>query len=301
MEQHEFVVGPDNCGKRLDVYLVDAIEHKFSRSFIKKLIDDDRVSVNGKRLNAHYLVSEGDKISLEVTDPEPLDLEPENIPVNIVFEDDDLVVVDKPAGMVVHPAPGNYKGTLVNALLYHCKNLSGIGGVLRPGIVHRLDKDTSGLIVVAKSDLAHRALAKQFKFKNAKRTYIALVKGTVQLDNGIVELPIGRHPMNRKKMGITFANSKDAVTRYSVIKRLKGFTVLELTLETGRTHQIRVHMAYLGYPILGDKTYGSSKGLSRQALHARKLTFIHPSTKELMEFESKIPEDMEGLISKGEL
>ena len=301
LEKHEFAVTPKNAGKRLDVFLVEVFKNRFSRSFVKKLITDGGASIGSKKLKAHYIVHDGDNVSLEVSEPEPLHIGPENIPIDIVYEDNDVVVVNKHAGMVVHPAPGNYSGTLVNALLYHCKDLSGIGGILRPGIVHRLDKDTSGLLVVAKNDLAHRSLAKQFKSKKAKRVYVALARNIVELDNGIIELPIGRHPTDRKRMGVVFTDGREARTKYSVIKRFEDFTLLELTLETGRTHQIRVHLAHMGHPIIGDKTYGSSKGLNRQALHAKSLTFIHPHTKKLMEFESKIPHDIQRLVDKGKL
>lgn len=301
MEKHEFVVDISDAGERLDVFLVENFKHKFSRSFIKKLVDKGNIEVNNKRPKAHYMVQAEDRLLVEIPQPEQLNVEPQNIPIDIVFEDRDIVVVNKQAGLVVHPSPGNYKGTLVNALLFHCRDLSGIGGTLRPGIVHRLDKDTSGLMVVAKSDLAHRSLASQFQSKKATRIYIALVRGIVQLDNGVIEQPIGRHPMDRKRMGITSLKGKNARTLYKVLERFKDFTKIELRLETGRTHQIRVHMAHLGHPTLGDRTYGYSKGLNRQALHAQKLYFFHPRTKKGMEFESQLPQDMLAVIKRGRI
>lgn len=301
MKKYDIIVDKKSDGKRLDIFLADRFKKKHSRSFIKKLIDENKILVNNKKVKAHHPVNGMDNISIEIPEAQPITVKPEKIDLDIVYEDGDLVVVNKPAGLVVHPAPGNYSGTLVNALLYHCKDLSGIGGSLRPGIVHRLDKDTSGLIVVAKSDLAHRSLSKQFKTRRIKRIYIALVKGIVQLDNGIIELPIGRHALDRKKMDVKFTDSREAVTQYKVLKRFKDFTMLELKLRTGRTHQIRVHMAHIGHPLAGDTAYGSAKGLARQALHAKTLGFTHPRTKEVMEFDSNIPLDIQEVIERGRL
>ncbi len=301
MQRYSFPVDKKNADKRLDIFLVDSLKKRHSRSFIKKLIDKGLVVVNKNKTKVHHLVNFGEEVTIEVPSPEPLCLKPEKIELDILYEDSDLIVLHKPPGLVVHPAPGNYSGTLVNGLLYHCKDFSGIGGDLRPGIVHRLDKDTSGVIVVAKSDAAHKSLSEQFKKRTIRRIYIALVKGVVQLDNGIIELPIGRHPLDRKKMGVKFVESKEASTQYKVLKRFKDFTMLELKLGTGRTHQIRVHMSHLGHPLIGDKTYGSSKGLARQALHAKTLGFVHPATEKYMEFDSKIPEDMQGVIERGRL
>lgn len=301
MQRYSFPVDKKNAGKRLDIFLVDSLKKKHSRSFIKKLIDKGLVVVNKNRTKVHHLVNFGEEVTIEIPSPEPLRLKPEKIELDILYEDSDLIVLNKPPGLVVHPAPGNYSGTLVNGLLYHCRDLSGIGGNLRPGIVHRLDKDTSGVIVVAKSEAAHKSLSEQFKRRKIKRIYVALVKGVVQLDNGIIELPIGRHPLDRKKMGIKFMESKEASTQYKVLKRFKDFTMLELKLGTGRTHQIRVHMSHLGYPLVGDETYGSAKGLARQALHAKTLGFVHPATEKYMEFDSKIPEDMQRVIDRGRL
>jgi 23S rRNA pseudouridine1911/1915/1917 synthase len=224
-------------------------------------------------------------------------MEPEDIPLEIAYEDDELLVVNKPAGMVVHPAPGNYTGTLVNALLYHCKNLSGIGGVSKPGIVHRIDKGTSGLLLVAKTDRAHKSLSKQFKDKTINRVYVSIVKGVIELDNGTVELPIGRSPKDRKKMTVKFEDSKDALTNYRVLERFADATLLELVLGTGRTHQIRVHMSHMGHPIIGDEKYGyKDEGIDRPALHAKTIGFAHPVTGEYMEFTSELPPDMVKLI-----
>jgi 23S rRNA pseudouridine1911/1915/1917 synthase len=231
-------------------------------------------------------------IEVRVQEPVQSTSKPEGIPLDIVYEDEDLLVVNKPPGMVVHPAPGNYSGTLVNALLHHCKNLSGIGGVLRPGIVHRIDKGTSGLLVVAKNDGAHKGLAKQFKERSIARTYIALVRGALELDRGTIELPIGRSRRDRKKMGVAFLKSKNAVTGYRVLRRFADATEVELKLSTGRTHQIRVHMAYIGHPISGDEKYGTRSALGRPALHAKTIGFIHPKTGIYMQFDSDIPRDM---------
>ena len=253
--------------------------------------------------SAHYRVSEAESIEVRIPDPKVLELKPENIPLVIAYEDSELLVVNKDAGISAHPAGANLTGTLVSALLYHCKDLSGIGGVLRPGIVHRLDKGTSGLLVVAKTDAAHLNLAGQFKNRRVTRKYIALAGGIVQLDNGRIDLPIARRKKEITKMGVSFADEKrkSALTNYRVLKRFKDFTMLELILETGRTHQIRVHLSHIGHAIVGDRLYGSARGLGRQALHAKTLGFFHPSTKKFMEFDSPLPEDMQGLIERGRL
>jgi len=303
MEEIRQSVRAKHAGKRLDRFLVEALGGRFSRSFIKKLIDAKNVRVNKKSENAHYKVSEGEDIEVSVPEPRALELAPENIPLDIAYEDKDLLVVNKPAGMSTHPAGPRLTGTLVNALLHHCKDLSGIGGVLRPGIVHRLDKDTTGLLVVAKNDDAHIALSDQFRNRVVKKKYIALVRGIVQLDNGRIELPIARRKKDVTKMGVSFTDEKKktAVTNYKVLKRFKDFTMLELSLKTGRTHQIRVHLSHIGHPVVGDKLYGSMKGLARGALHAKTLGFFHPRTKKLMEFTSELPGDMLGLIARGKL
>jgi len=299
MEHYNFKAARDNAGKRLDIFLVDSFRRKRSRSYIKKLIENNNVFLNKKNVKVHHVVLEGDEIEVSIPEPENASIKPENINFNILHEDDHIIVIDKPAGLVVHPAPGNYSGTVISGLLFHCKNLSGVGGSLRPGVVHRLDKDTSGIMVFAKSDTAHKDLAEQFKNRKIKRIYIALVKGIVQLDNGIIDLPIGRRNVDRKKMGIEFAGGKEASTQYNVLKRFRDFTMLELRLGTGRTHQIRVHTAHIGHPVLGDKLYGSGKGISRQALHAKLLGFTHPVTKKYLEFESEIPADMQEIVNRG--
>jgi len=303
MEEIKISVRDKHAAKRLDRFLAEALGGRFSRTFFKKLIDTENVRVNGKCENAHYKVSEGELIEITIPEPRSMELSPENIPLDVVYEDSDLLVVNKPAGLTVHPTEAHPEGTLVNRLLFHCGDLSGIGGVLRPGIVHRLDKETSGLLVVAKNDRAHIDLSNQFKARKTKRRYIALAKGCVQLDNGRIELPVARKKKDVTKMGVSFADEKrkNAITNYRALKRLKGFTVLELSLETGRTHQIRVHLAHLGHSIIGDKLYGSAKGLSRQALHAKTLGFFHPATKKFMEFDSELPKDMADLIAKGKL
>ena len=303
MEELKLTVGSENSGERLDKFLVEALGQKFSRSFIKKLIDEKHALVDGKHVNAHHKVCGGEAINITIPPPKETKLKAENIPLEIVYEDSDVIVINKTPGISVHPARGEPRGTLVNALLFHCRNLSGIGGVLRPGIVHRLDKDTSGLLVAAKNDASHRNLAGQFKNRRVKKKYIALVKGTVQFDNGRVELPIARRKTDVTKMSVSFTSEtkKIAITHYRVLKRFKDFTMLELSIETGRTHQIRVHMSHIGYPIIGDRVYGSPKGMARQALHAKTLGFFHPGTRKFVEFDSEIPGDMKALIDKGEL
>jgi len=297
-EPLRFEVDQKDAGKRLDKFLVENMPKELSRSFIQKLISGEHVLLNGGPVKSHHNVNRGDSILVTIPDAVQSSIEPENVPLDIVYEDEHLLVVNKPAGMVVHPVPGNYNRTLVNALLGHCKNLSGISGVLKPGIVHRIDKDTSGLLVVAKTDEAHKGLAKQFKSKTINRVYMALVKGVVELDNGVIELPIGRSSRDRKKMAVNFVQSKDAITRYKVLQRFKDSTMLEVTLGTGRTHQIRVHMSYIGHVLLGDAKYGAKDNLPRPALHAKTLGFIHPATKKYMEFTSELPQDLKELISK---
>jgi len=303
MEELKFTVDARRSGKRLDTFLADIVQRKLSRMFVKKLIEGGHVLVNRVHRSAHYRVSEGEAIEVTIPEVKPLKLLPENIPLEIVYEDKDLLVVNKSAGISVHPAGPRLTGTLVNALLYHSDGLSGIGGVARPGIVHRLDKETSGLLVVAKNDVAHRHLAEQFKNRTIKRKYIALVRGIVELDNGRIELPIARRKKDVTKMGVSFCDEKkkNAITNYTVLKRFKNFTMLELSLETGRTHQIRVHLSHMHYPVIGDKLYGSPRGLARHALHAKTLGFLHPVRGEVMEFTSKLPGDMRELIKRGEV
>lgn len=286
------VVICETSADRIDLFL--SLNFNISRSAAVKLIDDDRVLKNGKTVKKRDCVNIGDKIEVSFPEPQPLECEAQDIPLEIVYEDSDLLVVNKPKGMVVHPAAGNYDGTLVNALLYHCKgSLSGINGVLRPGIVHRIDKKTSGLLMVAKNDISHNFLAEQIKEHSFTREYEAIVHGVVKPDGGKIDAPIGRHPIKRKQMAVVEKNSKDAVTHFSVIKRYKNFTHIRLRLETGRTHQIRVHMAYIGHPVAGDEVYGPRKaasGLDGQCLHAKKIGFIHPSSREYLEFDSNLPD-----------
>jgi 23S rRNA pseudouridine1911/1915/1917 synthase len=297
-EIYRIEVSPEDKGERLDKFLAGKMSGRFSRAFLQRLIRDGHVLVGGRPKKNHDAVSPGEYVEIVMPAPTESEVMAEKIPLDIVYEDDDLLVVNKKPDMVVHPAPGNYSGTLVNALLAHCKNLSGIGGVIKPGIVHRLDKGTSGLLVVAKTDSAHRHLSRQFKAKTAKRVYTAIVKGVVQFDNGVIEAPLARDRSDRKKMAVDFenGNAREAVTRYHVLERFRDSTLVEVTLGTGRTHQVRVHMSYAGYPVLGDAAYGTADALKRPMLHARTIGFIHPSTKKSMEFTSKLPPDMEKLI-----
>lgn len=281
----------DNDGIRIDKYLLDKLD--ISRNKIQKLINDNNILVNGKSVKASYIVRVDDLIECDFLYKEKIDILPEDIPLDIVYEDDDLLVVNKPSGMVVHPAVGNYSHTLVNALMYHCNNLSQVNGVIRPGIVHRIDADTSGLLLVAKNDIAHVDLAKQISEKSVKREYIALVDGVIKEDTATIDAPIGRDVKNRKKMCVTADNSKDAITNIKVIERYKNSTLITCSLLTGRTHQIRVHMNYIGHSVINDPVYGSKKlvdPLFGQMLHARKIGFVHPRTHEYMEFSCEPPE-----------
>lgn len=269
-----------------------------SRSQVQQWIKEQRVKVNGNIVKANYKCTDGDEITIEIPEPEPLEVIAETMTLDIIYEDEDLLVVNKPRGMVVHPAPGHMTGTLVNGLMAHCQDLSGINGVLRPGIVHRIDKDTTGLLVVAKNDLAHQHLGQQMKDKSTTRKYEAIVHGVIPHNKGTVDAPIGRDAQDRQKMAVTDKNSKDAVTHFNVLERFKDYTFVECILETGRTHQIRVHMNYIEYPVAGDPKYGPKKTLpiTGQALHAKTLGFIHPRTEEEMEFTSDLPEDMTTLL-----
>lgn len=291
-ESFKFIVAGDNNGERLDKVISLNLK-ELTRSYIQNLIKRGNVLINDKTANKSCKVKPNDKIKLILPEPEELSVEPENIPIEVVYEDEDLLIVNKKKGMVVHPAVGNYRGTLVNALLFHCKgSLSGINGAIRPGIVHRIDKDTSGLLIVAKNDFAHKKLAEQIKVHSFSREYEAIVYGGFKHESGTINAPIGRHKVDRKKMAVTRENSRPAVTHYKVIKRYKGFTHLRLRLETGRTHQIRVHMAYIGHPVAGDEVYGPKKviqELEGQCLHAKMIGFVHPRTEEYMEFESDLP------------
>lgn len=297
MNVFKFVVDSCNEDLRLDIYLSENIKDK-SRSYIQNLIKSEKVLVNGNIKKGSYKLKLNDEVQVEIPQSEKLNVDPENIPIDIIYEDRDVIVVNKSQGMVVHPAPGNYSGTLVNALLYHCTDLSGINGVLRPGIVHRIDKDTSGILVVAKNDMAHKKLAEQLKEHSMNRIYNALVEGVIKEDTGTVDKPLGRHPNQRIKMAVV-KNGRRAVTHYRVLQRYKNNTLIECKLETGRTHQIRVHMAYIGHPIVGDPVYGYSKQkfkLEGQMLHAKTLGFIHPSTNKYMEFNSELPEYFKKII-----
>ena len=271
-----------------------------SRSFIQELIKKEKVVVNNKIPKSNYKVKAFDNIELEVPEPEILKVDAEDIPLNILYEDNDVIVVNKEQGMVVHPAPGNYNGTLVNALLFHCKDLSGINGIIRPGIVHRIDKDTSGILVVAKNDEAHNKLSEQLKNHSMKREYYALIEGRLKNDSGTINKPIGRNKKDRLKMGIV-EDGKLAVTHYEVLERYNGYTLIKCILETGRTHQIRVHMSSIGFPLVGDPLYGFKRQkfkLDGQMLHAKTLGFIHPETSEYMEFNSELPKYFINIIDK---
>jgi len=291
-------------GKRLDLFLIGffkEIDPGISRTFIQRLILEGKITLKGQTLTSHYKVKIGDEFRVEIEDKKQNILSGENIPLEIVYEDDDLAIINKPAGLVVHPGAGNYEHTLVNALLHHFKNLSDINPQ-RPGIVHRLDKETSGLLVIAKNNSAHLSLSKQFSEHTIKRRYIALVKGRVEFNEDIIELPIGRHPYRRKNMAVGFGkNTKYAKTHYRTIKRLEEFSFLELKPFTGRTHQLRVHLAFLGHPILGDGKYGRNNEFVRLALHAVSLGFIHPRTGKFMEFSCDIPAEFKEFMERASI
>lgn len=294
-------VGQEEKAVRIDRFLAEKYPD-FSRSYLQKLLKDQAVSVEGRPVKANYKVQPGAEIRIEIPELEPLDIKPEAIPLDILYEDEYLLVINKPKGMVVHPAAGHTEGTLVNAVMAHCgENLSGINGVLRPGIVHRIDKDTTGALLVCKEDSVHRDLAEQLKEHSIKRRYRAVVRGNLKEDEGTVEGPIGRHPTDRKKMAVNHKNGKSAVTHYRVLERFGQYTYVECRLETGRTHQIRVHMSSIGHPLLGDTVYGSARDpfhLQGQALHAMILGFRHPATNDYMEFEAPLPEYFLKLLEK---
>ena len=297
----EYIVSKEDVKKRLDIYLKEKNE-KLTRSYIKKLLEDGNILVNNKNEKSGYMIKENDKITLNLPDVKPIEARPEDIKLNIIYEDDDIIIVDKEKGMVVHPANGNYTGTMVNSLMYsHKGSLSSINGVIRPGIVHRIDKDTSGILVVAKNDNAHKKLSEQFKIHSIKRKYVALVKGIIKEDKLDINLPIGRSSKDRKKMAVTYKNSKEAITHIAVLKRFynSNVTFIEASLETGRTHQIRVHMSYIGHPLVGDEVYGKKDSkfkVEGQMLHARLLGFIHPTKNEYVEFTSDIPKEFKNLL-----
>ncbi|MDF2653610.1 MAG: RluA family pseudouridine synthase [Bacillota bacterium] len=297
----EFMIEEDMKGTRLDLVLSLLIEEA-SRSHLQKLIEQGEVAVNGTVNDLKkYKVKTGDIVTVAVPEPVLLDVAPEDIPIQIVYEDEDVLVVNKPKGMVVHPAAGNHTGTLVNAILYHCNSLSSINGVIRPGIVHRIDKDTSGLLMVAKNDASHRSLAEQLADHSITRAYRAVVYHNFQEDEGTVDAPIGRDPKNRLRMAVNRVSGKDAVTHFKVLERFGAFTHLEARLETGRTHQIRVHMAYINHPLLGDAVYGPRKqvlGVTSQMLHAKLLGFRHPRSGEYMEFDSSLPDEFKNVLIK---
>ena len=295
----ELLINEEDEGQRLDAYISSKL-NDISRSYIQKLIKDKKVTVNDKIEKAKYLTKKNDKIIVDVPEPVELEVVAQDIPLDIVYEDDDVLVVNKPQDMVVHPAPGNYDNTLVNAIMYHCKeNLSSINGVIRPGIVHRIDKDTSGLLMIAKNNNAHNFLAEQLKDHSITREYEFICHGVIKEDKITVEAPIGRNPKDRLKMGVV-QGGKHAVTHFEVINRFDNYTHVKARLETGRTHQIRVHSAYIKHPLLGDPLYGPKNkfGISGQVLHARVLGFIHPSSKEYMEFEAELPEYFKKLLNK---
>ena len=289
----------EDTGTRADVFL--AAKLGVSRSNMQKLLEDGRVKRGEKIIKANYKVRAGEMFVVDIPEPEPIEAVPENIPLDIIYEDDDVVVLNKARGMVVHPAPGNYTGTLVNALLYHCSNLSGINSAIRPGIVHRLDKDTSGIMIVAKNDAAHISLSQQIQSKTAVRTYLAVVRGNIKTDSGTIETQIARDKTDRKKMSVVKEGGRDAITDYEVLERFGKYTLVRCKLRTGRTHQIRVHMEYLGYPLVGDPKYSPMKtpfGIKGQALHSHTLEFTHPRTGERMKFEAPLPEDMHKIITR---
>lgn len=298
----EFSIDHETEGQRIDRYLSDTLEDR-SRSYIQKIIKDGHVTVNQKPVKANYRLSFGDRVEVTLPEAKEPDIEPENIPLDILYEDQDIIMVNKPKQMVVHPAPGHYSGTLVNALMYHCGDeLSGINGCMRPGIVHRIDMDTTGSLVVCKNDKAHQSLSEQLKEHSIRRIYVAIVHGNIKEDSGTVNAPIGRHPTDRKKMSTHCKNGRNAITHYRVLERFGDYTYIQCELETGRTHQIRVHMASIGHPLVGDEVYGPKKcpfkGLQGQTLHARTLGIIHPSTGEYLEVNAPLPEYFVDLLDR---
>ncbi|MBM7624290.1 RluA family pseudouridine synthase [Sporohalobacter salinus] len=299
-EERNYIITEVDEDQRLDKFLAQQ-NKEFSRSYIQKLVDDGEVTVNDENKKNSYCLQSGERVQLSIPEPEETEIKPEAIPLDVITEDEDIIVINKQAGLVVHPAPGHQKGTLVNALLHHCDNLSGINGEIRPGIVHRLDKDTSGAIVVAKNDQAHRSLAKQFKERRTEKIYLALVEGNVKHNKAKIDAAIGRDVYNRKKMAVTKKNSKKAVTKFKVLERFGDYTWIRLELETGRTHQIRVHMSYIDNPVVGDRLYGYNKqrlNVQRQLLHAYQLGFEHPQQNKWVEFTAELPPDIKQTVER---
>ena len=298
MKQYD--VKLDNVGKRIDAY-ISSIDSEVSRTAVQRLIEEEAITVNGKKIKASYKVQENDLIEIKEIQPKEIELKAENIPVEIIYEDDDIIVVNKPKGLVVHPAVGNPDGTLVNAIMAICKDsLSGIGGEIRPGIVHILDKDTSGILIIAKNDSAHINLSEQIKNHEVEKTYIALVRGIVIENEATINMPIGRSTKDRKKMAVN-KNGKNAITHFKVLNRYEKYTLLEIKIETGRTHQIRVHLSHIGYPVVGDYTYSNGKNdfnVEGQMLHSKKIRFKHPKTEKTMELEAKLPEYFQNILEK---
>ena len=301
MSEEKLTIKAETGGVRIDKFIADNLTD-VSRSYIQKLIDDEMITLNGSKVKAKYKVKAGDEFNVTIPEAKEPDIVPEDIPLDIIYEDEYILVVNKPKGMVVHPAPGHYTGTLVNAIMYHCKdNLSGINGVLRPGIVHRIDMNTTGSLLVCKSDKAHQIMADKFKVHDLTRKYHCIVHGNIKEDEGVINAPIGRHPIDRKKMSTKCKNGRSAITHYKVLERFGNFTYVECQLETGRTHQIRVHMSSIGHAVLGDDVYGPSKcpfKLEGQTLHAKILGIEHPITGEYMEFDAPLPEYFENLLNK---
>lgn len=298
---NSWFVEKERDNTRIDKFLNEQMAD-ISRSYIQKLIKDDLVTVDLRPVKANYKVKEGDRVEVTLPEPVSLDIEPENIPLDIIYEDEDVLLVNKPKDMVVHPSAGHIDGTLVNALLYHCKDsLSSINGVMRPGIVHRIDKDTTGLLIICKNDKAHNCIAEQLKVHSITRRYHAIVWNNLSEDEGKIDAPIGRHPIDRKRMAVNYKNGKSAVTHYKVLERFGKYTYIECTLETGRTHQIRVHMTSIGHPLIGDTVYGSDRQPFKtqgQVLHAKVFGFVHPTTGKYMEFETPLPEYFEAILEK---
>lgn len=299
--KQEYIVPEKSSGLRIDKFLTE-ICPDYTRSFLQKLLKSELVEVNGKPVKSSYKTAAGDTVTFEVPEAVEAEITAQEMPLDILYEDEDVILINKPKGMVVHPAAGHYEGTLVNGLMHHCREqLSGINGVMRPGIVHRIDMDTTGVLIVCKNDLAHNSIAEQLKVHSITRKYYAVVFGSLKDDEGTIHSPIGRHPNDRKKMSINSKNGKDAVTHYKVLERFHGYTLVECRLETGRTHQIRVHMASIGHPLLGDQVYGPAKQpfrLQGQTLHAGVLGFLHPRTGEYMEFSAPLPKYFEELLEK---